>query len=290
MDFYVTAEDTKLLREIREADPRSRFVDYDDSNERKDHNKKNKEKSHSNQNKRRKNDNNENKNNMPSLEKSIKEIKQKLKESKKFWSTLPYHICNNTVISATTDESTNCWNGKEIGTYKHPITNNHASNPEFDKKLSTSRQTTAVTTEIYFLKIAIDNLKKAYVGQDVTWTETDKFVSMEKGPIDDDDFDIMSGDGSGDGSGETIEPTTTSSTSKYNSKSSSLVPSTERPLTFKPSTDDDDIDSSEPTNKHDTTKKPKKSGAPRKEEMSLRKALFLYLFPIYMTWFGVIFD
>lgn len=289
MDFYVTAEDTKLLREIREANPRSRFMDYDDSNERKDHNKKSKDKSHNNQNKKRKNDNNENKNNMPSLEKSIKEIKQKLKESKKFWSTLPYHICNNTVMSARTDESTNCWNGREIGTYKHPITSNHASNPEFDKKLSTSRQTNVVATEIYFLKIAIENLKKAYLGQDVTWTETDKFVTMEKGPIDDDDFDIMSGDGSGDGSGETIEPTTTSSTSKYSSKSSSFVPPTERPPTFNPSPDDD-IDSSEPTNKHDTTKKPKKSGAPKKEEMSLRKALFLYLFPIYMTWFGVIFD
>lgn len=218
------------------------------------------------------------------MEKSIREIRQKLKDSKKFWGTLPYNLCNNTMDSV--NESARCWSGIELGIYNESTVLNQALNTESNRTLSTSRQTNKIATEMYYLKQATENLRKASSGQDVIWAETEKEISTDKGPVDDDDFDITSGDGSGDGSGEFAGPTTYSESKNNSNKSINFVTSTENILTFNPSTDD--IKSSEPT-RYGTTKKPKKSSAP-KQEMSLRKALFLYLFPIYVTWFSVIFD
>lgn len=68
-----------------------------------------------NQNRSNFNANNQNNDNKePHLDKLVKDIKQKIKDSKKFWSNLPYQTCNNEEIAAKPDSIDNCWNGKEI--------------------------------------------------------------------------------------------------------------------------------------------------------------------------------
>lgn len=56
-----------------------------------------------------KNDNNRE----SSLDKLVKEIRQKVKDTKKFWSHLPYTACNNDEFAAA-GNSDNCWNGQSI--------------------------------------------------------------------------------------------------------------------------------------------------------------------------------
>lgn len=50
----------------------------------------------------------------PPLDKLVKDIRTKVKDSKKFWSNLPYQICNNDDIAASPSNDLNCWNGKGI--------------------------------------------------------------------------------------------------------------------------------------------------------------------------------
>lgn len=49
----------------------------------------------------------------PSLDKLIKEIRQKVKDTKKFWSNLPYTACNSEELP-TAGNSDSCWNGQTV--------------------------------------------------------------------------------------------------------------------------------------------------------------------------------
>lgn len=57
-------------------------------------------------------DNDDNKE--PPLDRLIRDIRAKIKDSKKFWSNLPYQICNNDEIAASPSNDVNCWNGNAI--------------------------------------------------------------------------------------------------------------------------------------------------------------------------------
>ena len=48
------------------------------------------------------------------LDKLVKEIKQKIRDSRQFWIFMPYDLCNQglTVVPSNTKE---CWNGTHIG-------------------------------------------------------------------------------------------------------------------------------------------------------------------------------
>lgn len=48
------------------------------------------------------------------LDKLVKDIRSKIKDSKKFWSNLPYQICNNDEVAASSSNDMNCWNGNRI--------------------------------------------------------------------------------------------------------------------------------------------------------------------------------
>lgn len=49
----------------------------------------------------------------PALDILIKEIRQKVKDTKKFWSNLPYMVCNNEEFTPS-QNSDNCWNGHTV--------------------------------------------------------------------------------------------------------------------------------------------------------------------------------
>uniref|UniRef100_H3BE91 Glypican 4 n=1 Tax=Latimeria chalumnae TaxID=7897 RepID=H3BE91_LATCH len=48
-----------------------------------------------------------------SLDRLVMDVKEKLKQAKKFWSTLPANICNDEKIAAGTTIVDECWNGRE---------------------------------------------------------------------------------------------------------------------------------------------------------------------------------
>lgn len=48
------------------------------------------------------------------MDKLVKDIRQKVKDSKKFWSNLPFQICNHEDFSVPPGIETNCWNGYTI--------------------------------------------------------------------------------------------------------------------------------------------------------------------------------
>lgn len=48
------------------------------------------------------------------LDNLVKDIRNKVKDSKKFWSNLPYQICNNEEVAASPSNDMNCWNGNKI--------------------------------------------------------------------------------------------------------------------------------------------------------------------------------
>lgn len=50
----------------------------------------------------------------PPLDRLIRDIRAKVRDSKKFWSNLPYQICNNDEIAASPSNEVNCWNGNKI--------------------------------------------------------------------------------------------------------------------------------------------------------------------------------
>lgn len=51
----------------------------------------------------------------PTMDKLIKDIRQKVKDSKKFWSNLPYQMCNNEDLVASSNMDNKCWNAKQYG-------------------------------------------------------------------------------------------------------------------------------------------------------------------------------
>lgn len=59
------------------------------------------------------NDDDNEDNKEPPLDKLVKDIRTKVKDSKKFWSNLPFQICNNEDIDASPSND-NCWNGNKI--------------------------------------------------------------------------------------------------------------------------------------------------------------------------------
>lgn len=48
------------------------------------------------------------------IDKLVKDIRQRVKDSKRFWSNLPYMLCNNEEVAAPPASDGNCWNGNTV--------------------------------------------------------------------------------------------------------------------------------------------------------------------------------
>ncbi|XP_073844044.1 glypican dally-like isoform X1 [Musca autumnalis] len=301
LDIDASLDDAIILREKRAADPGNRDSgENGGGNNRRNNNNNNKRKQQN-----RKNDDNDYSGRDPALDKLVKDIRQRIKDYKKFWSNLPHQICSNEEISTSSDADGMCWNGHTIDRYMHSITTEHGSNPEFPGNPSTPKQTSQVASQVMSLKNAINHLRNAYNGQDVVWSDDEPYDGSGAGSgagVDDEDDDD---EGSGLGS-----PFTPSHRPDH----------TERPNNNRVDDEDDDEDvvqqrtnvghggglptqTSRPHSPHDTNvldeddgdnhqghhdddEDLKSSGSTRPEKMSLRRALFMYLMPLYMAWFG----
>ncbi|XP_025975225.2 glypican-6 [Dromaius novaehollandiae] len=129
-----------------------------------------------------------------SLDRLVTDIKEKLKLSKKFWSTLPYTICKDERVTAGSSNEEDCWNGHTKARYLPEIMNdgltNQINNPEVDVDIT--RPDTFIRQQIMALRVMTNKLKNAYNGNDVNFQDTS---------------DETSGSGSGSGCTDDICPT-----------------------------------------------------------------------------------
>lgn len=208
----------------------------------------------------------------PSLDKIVKDIKLKIKDLKKFWSNLPYQLCNiGELASVPPGSNETCWNGhdvveQEVATRQEPGGNSESIS-------QTPQQKNMVTSQLYYLKTAVSNLRNAYNGLDVEWPDQEEpFESSGYGSGDGDDDDLETGSGSS--AFEESVPKQSETPSVYVSTASSGgTNATGTKKTVGSNTYENEVI--------------KGSGAsPNVPQMSLRRALIMYLFPIYMAWFG----
>ncbi|KAM7424310.1 hypothetical protein PAMA_000581 [Pampus argenteus] len=107
-----------------------------------------------------------------SLERLVIEIKEKLKESKRFWSNLPDDICAKGKLTESDEEQ--CWNSHTKGRYfpdvvKEGLTN-QLNNPEVDVDIT--RPDTLIRQQIMALRVMTNKLKNAYNGNDIYFQDS----------------------------------------------------------------------------------------------------------------------
>uniref|UniRef100_A0A672PWH8 Glypican-6-like n=1 Tax=Sinocyclocheilus grahami TaxID=75366 RepID=A0A672PWH8_SINGR len=123
------------------------------------------------------------------MQHSVIDIKEKLKESKKFWSSLPDSMCAEDEMTDPDEEQ--CWNSHTKGRYfpevvKDGLTN-QLNNPEVEVDIT--RPDTFIRQQIMTLRVMTNKLRNAYNGKDVYFQDSSDEES-----------------GSGSGSGFTTEP------------------------------------------------------------------------------------
>lgn len=242
----------------------------------------------------------------PTLEKLIKDIRQKIMDTQNFWSNLPYQICNDKA-SSKPDSDDNCWNGASKARYDLQITgngmNNQRSNPEVvvDQKPSS-----LLDEQLFHLRTLTSNLNAAYNGRDVQWIDNENDESLN---------------GSGSGSGDGIE---SEDTEVRHEGSGAAPPHNHDDLNFgsvpeiggnaapidkgtvvegvqQPSypthnTEDNHLHPSSglETNALDdsvvATRSNTTAGSSGNQEISLTRAVITYLFPIFVCWVGSSFN
>ncbi|XP_017123024.1 glypican-6 [Drosophila elegans] len=254
----------------------------------------------------------------PILDRIVRDIRQRVKDYKKFWSNLPHSVCSNEDIASSSDVDGMCWNGHTIDRYMHSITTEHGSNPEFSGNPASTKQTAQMSAQLSHLKNAIVHLRNAYNGQDVEWTEQEELpyagsgAGSGSGSEDDEDDDEGSGlgpfepsnkpdverpsvdadnDDDEDAGGRSHMPTHTSRPTSGGDDKNPLIHTThfdhdhnDLDEEHRQEDDEEDSDGGHGDSEANGGDDNRSSDAP--EKMTLRRALVVYLLPLYMAWFG----
>ncbi|XP_049534060.1 glypican-4 isoform X2 [Anopheles darlingi] len=238
----------------------------------------------------------------PMIDRLVKDIRQKVRDSKRFWAQLPYMLCNNEDIAEQDQNDASCWNGTAVDRYQ-PIQNSEDSstNPEFPNKVYQSRPSTIVQQQLFVLRTAISHLDNAYVGHDVEWTDQeDGYYGSGSGQGSGIDYEDSAGSGMGlweidvrnerrPGSFDTGSPT------GGNNVDSGSVNANRHPERH-PSEDLDytgsrsglpTVTSGSGGSGHGGTSTA--TGSHKAPDMSIQRALLQFFLPIVMAWFGGLF-
>ncbi|XP_063738542.1 glypican-6-like isoform X2 [Eleginops maclovinus] len=107
-----------------------------------------------------------------SLERLVIDIKVKLKESKRFWSTLPDEICAKGKLTESDEDQ--CWNSHTKGRYFPEVVGegltNQVSNPEVEVDIT--RPDTLIRQQIMALRVMTNKLRNAYNGNDIYFQDS----------------------------------------------------------------------------------------------------------------------
>lgn len=104
-----------------------------------------------------------------SLDRLVTDVKEKLKQAKKFWSSLPSTVCNDERMAAGNGNEDDCWNGKGKSRYLFAVTGNglanQGNNPEV--QVYTTKPDIVILRQIMALRVMTNKMKNAYNGNDV---------------------------------------------------------------------------------------------------------------------------
>jgi len=131
-----------------------------------------------------------------SLDRLVRDIKQKVHTSKDFWVGLSHQVCNDQAAAPYDDA--NCWNGLGKSRYIPEVLNdgvvNQINNPEVEVDIR--KPNSVVNQQILQLKLITNKLKSAYNGYDVDWMDTDFSSSDSSGSGSGQGDELGSGSGS----------------------------------------------------------------------------------------------
>ncbi|KAG4077344.1 hypothetical protein HA402_009745 [Bradysia odoriphaga] len=294
-DESETAKSVDGDRVKRTAEPANRelqfeplhFSNKDDADNSNNNNSNNKGRRKNNKKKPQlsvKSDDETDENKEPVLDKLVKDIRQKVKDSKKFWSNLPFQICNHEDFSVPPGIEANCWNGHTIDRYPHSIVTDQGTNPEFTSTVGPPRQSSLIAGQLFALRNAVGHLRNAYNGLDVEWTDVEEpyYGSGSGSGAGDDDEDDDSGSGL---SPYDYHPRMPDHTDISNVGINTIPGSNSGGTngTKEIGHGDNHPSSTDGTDDGDS------SSTTRIPPMSFQRALLTYFFPVYMAWFGRIF-
>ncbi|XP_032827764.2 glypican-6-like isoform X1 [Petromyzon marinus] len=121
------------------------------------------------------------------FQQGVVDVKERLRQARSFWATLPYAVCSEEHAAGLVDDK--CWNGQMRGRYLPDVMMdglaNQINNPEVEVDIT--RPSALVRQHIMALRVATNRLRNAYSGNDV-------------------DFQDNGDDSSGSGSGCMEEP------------------------------------------------------------------------------------
>ncbi|KAL8595475.1 hypothetical protein ACOMHN_024174 [Nucella lapillus] len=121
-----------------------------------------------------------------SLDRLVRDIKDKVKTAKDFWLQLPYAVCNDEDVAAPPQSDDDCWNGQDRARYVPAVQKdgviNQINNPEVE--VDVTKASTLFTRQVIQLRLITTRLNSAYNGEDVDWIDTE--------------IEGVSGSGSGD--------------------------------------------------------------------------------------------
>ncbi|XP_022336642.2 glypican-6-like [Crassostrea virginica] len=110
-----------------------------------------------------------------SLDRLVKDIKEKVRVAKDFWVQLPYSVCNNEQIAAPPGNDTDCWNGKDRARYGTLVQQDgimhQINNPEVEVDVNEANY--IIEQQKLQLKIITGKLNNAFKGEEVTWVKTE---------------------------------------------------------------------------------------------------------------------
>lgn len=133
-----------------------------------------------------------------SLDRLVKDIKEKVRVAKDFWVQLPYTVCNNDQIAAQPGNDTDCWNGKDRARYDSVVQKDgmmyQINNPEVEVDVNEANY--IIEQQKIQLKIITGKLNNAFKGEEVTWVKTEIPDIYGTG------YDLGSGDDLYSGSGD----------------------------------------------------------------------------------------
>lgn len=214
------------------------------------------------------------------LDKLVKEIRQRVRDSRQFWVYLPYKLCNDGLVVPPSNTK-ECWNGTHVDKYIYPPSLNGETQTLNPEVRSSGPRPTIVRDQIFALTTITNRLKAAFNGQDVDWIDTE------------DTEWTGSGSGSGDSTDEDNPITDDEDGFKEGSGYKPKSPPPDTPKQSPPATHPDAAPpraDGEPKTSGDSTSNSNgtstaDSGAGR-QKMSLSRALTTYLVPIVVMWFG----
>uniref|UniRef100_T1J8P2 Glypican-6 n=1 Tax=Strigamia maritima TaxID=126957 RepID=T1J8P2_STRMM len=185
------------------------------------------------------------------LNRVVRDIRNKVKVARNYWSNLPYQMCDKEHMAADPVAEDNCWNGLAKTKFEPYKTGDGVDSHSSEVDVEANKPNSLVNQQVLSLRMTTSKLKSAYSGMDVDWPDND-----------------WNGSGSGSGDGSNVD-----------GGSGNGAEPPEDPY-FAPTTT---------TVKPAKTTTTITSKAPTQQRMTLQKALNIFVFPIMVMWLGSVF-